>query len=127
MRRARRFSSDPKVAQMLTQMMNSPVLVVPTLAQVPDKLLGNVYVFTNGVVGGGPLGFQPDVFDRPAGAEGYTPLRALNRVTWKNEQFTRVLKSVAEINDAVTRDEVMIDRPGVVINMPMLTWPGGHR
>ena len=51
-------ASDAKVAGMLTGMMNSPVIVVPALADVPDTSLADVFVFTNGV--------------RPAGARGPT-------------------------------------------------------
>lgn len=32
---------------MLTEMMRSPVLVVPALAQAPPSLLATVYVFKN--------------------------------------------------------------------------------
>lgn len=120
-------ASDPKVAQMLSDMMASPVLVTPSLAQVSETLIANVYVFTNGIKGGGPFGFQPDVFDLPPGAAGYTPLRALNLVTWKEERSARVLKSAEEARAAEARGEVSISRPGVVINMPFLMWPGGSR
>ncbi|HNK62726.1 MAG TPA: hypothetical protein PKL78_02460 [Anaerolineales bacterium] len=71
-------ASDPGVAEKLTNMMKSPVVLVPSLANVPDDLLANVYVFTNGIAGSGPFGFQADVFDNPPGTDGYTPLRRLN-------------------------------------------------
>lgn len=120
-------ASDPKVAKLLTDMMGSPVLVVPSLSQIPDTLLANVFVFTNGIEGGGPMGFQPDVFDRPPGDPGYTPLRALNLVTWKEERTAKELKTAVLVRAAESGKEVTISRPGVVINMPFLTWPGGHR
>lgn len=120
-------ASDPKVAELLTRMMKSPVLVVPQLAQAPEGVLATVYVFKNGVKGGGPFGFQPDVFEKPPGVQGYSPLRALHLVTWKNEQSARLLKSAAEVKEAEAKGEVTIERPGVVVNMPMLTWPGGRR
>ncbi len=120
-------ASDPQVAEMLTEMMGSPVLVVPSLAQAPEAMLANVYVFTNGVPGDGPFGFQADVFDNPPGTEGYSPLRALNQVTWRDEEDARVLKSAAEVQEAAAQGEVTIERPGVVVNMPFLTWPGGQR
>jgi len=41
-------ASDPKIAKLLTDMMQSPVLVVPSLAETPPPLLANVYVFANG-------------------------------------------------------------------------------
>ncbi len=119
--------SDPKVAQLLTEMMKSPVLVVPALAEAPPALLASVYVFTNGVRGGGPFKFQPDVFDNPPGSDGYRPLRAVALVTWKNEAAARVLKSDREVKAAEQAGEIVIERPGVVANMPLVTWPGGGR
>lgn len=108
-------------------MMGSPVLVVPSLAEVPEASLANVYVFTNGIEGDGPMGFQPDVFDNPPNMEGYSPLRTLNLVTWVNEGDAREFKAAAEILAAEADGEVTIEQPGVVVNMPMVTWPGGER
>lgn len=120
-------ASDSKIAQLLTKMKGSPVLVVPSLAQAPQDMLANVYVFTNGLKGGGPLEFQPDVFDNPPDTEGYRPLRRLNLVTWKNAQAACELKTAAEVREAIAKGEVTVEQPGVVVNMPILTWPGGHR
>src|SRR6188474_178109 len=75
-------ASDAGVAEKLTNMMKSPVMFVPSLASVPDESLANVYVFTNGIEGKGPFGFQSDVFDNPPGTDGYTPLRRLNVIAW---------------------------------------------
>lgn len=121
-------ASDPKVAELLTNMMNSPVLVVSSLAQAPPSMLANVNVFTNGVrKGEGPFKFQADVFDQPPKTGGYSPLRAVNLVAWKNEGSARGLKSVAEVKAAEAAGEITITRPGVVVNMPLLSWPGGRR
>lgn len=124
-------TSDPDLAAILTEVMGgSPVLVVPALADIPGSALANVYAFANGVMPNGamgPLGFQPDVFDRPPGTEGYSPLRAVNLVTWEDEQTARVLTSAAEVQAAAAAGEVAIEQPGIVVNMPFLTWPGGHR
>ncbi len=108
-------------------MMGSAVLLVAELAQAPSSTLANVYVFTNGVSGPGPLGFQADVFDNPPGTSGYRPLRALVQVTWRNAQSARLLKSTGQVRSAESNGEVTLARPGVVINMPMMTWPGGQR
>jgi hypothetical protein len=120
-------ASDPKVAKLLTDMMGSPVFVVPSLAQAPEAMLANVYVFANGIKGGGPLKFQADVFDSPPGTEGYRPIRALKLVRWKNEQAARELKAATAVKEAETKGELTIEHSGVVINMPLLTWPGGRR
>ena len=120
-------ASDAGVAEKLTSMMQSPVVFVPSLANVPDESLGNVYVFTNGIDGMGPFGFQSDVFDNPPGTDGYTPLRRLNAVTWADPAKARELTSVADILSAEAAGELTIDQPGVVINMPFVVWDGGKR
>jgi hypothetical protein len=119
--------SDPEVSKLLTDMMGSPVPVVPSLAEVPEDLLANVYVFTNGVESTGPMGFQPDVFDRPPNRDDYTPLRNLVLVTWEDEGAARELKSVEEVKEAESNGEITLEKPGVVVNIPFLTWPGGQR
>lgn len=120
-------ASDAGVAEKLTNMMKSPVMYVPSLAQVPDEALANVYVFTNGVQGSGPFGFQADVFDNPPGTDGYTPLRRLNAVTWGDPAKARELTSAADVLAAEATGELTIEQPGVVINMPFVVWDGGQR
>ena len=120
-------TSDPDIAKLLTDMMSSPVLLVPGLADVPESALAEVYVFENGQEGTGPLGFQPDVFDNPPGKEGYSPLRRLNVVTWADPAQARLLKSTAEIISAQDASELTISQPGVVVNMPFVVWDGGKR
>ncbi len=120
-------TSDQEIADLLTGMMDSPVLVVPELAEIPEKALSKVYVFTNGVRGNGPLGFQPDVFDSAPGDEGYSPLRSLYLVTWEDESQARELKTLREVQEAEEAGEVTIERQDAVINEPFLTWPSGQR
>jgi hypothetical protein len=120
-------ASDPGVSDTLTNMMSSPVIHVPALANVPEDVLANVYVFSNGVEGTGPFGFQPDVFDNPPGKEGYSPLRRLNVVTWADSSNARELTSATDVLAAQAADELTIEQPGVVINMPFVVWDGGQR
>ena len=124
-------TSDPKIAKILTDMMGgSPVLVVPALAKAPPDLLARVYIFTNGKTGDGPtgpLGGQADIFEHPPGDAGYRPLRAVTLVTWKDVMAARVLKSIAELRRVIDAGAVSVEEPGVVVNMPFLTWPGGSR
>jgi hypothetical protein len=120
-------ASDPQVADMLTRMMGPKVLVVPTLKEIPDRLLATVFVFRNGIKGEGPMGFQPDVFDTVPGEPGYTPLRRVVFITWKEPQRARALRSAEEVRQAVQQGLAERETPGIVVNMPMLSWPGGQR
>jgi hypothetical protein len=124
-------TSDPDIASTLEEMMGSPVPVVESLAEMPEAARSAVYVFTNGVVpdgtSSGPLGFAPDVFDTAPGDEEYTPLREVMLVTWSAEADARVLTSEQEVLDAEAAGELDIEDTGIVVNMPLLTWPGGQR
>lgn len=123
--------SDPDIATTLEGMMGSPVPVVESLAQTPPGARSAVYVFANGIVPddtpSGPLGFAPDVFDTAPGDEAYTPLRELMLVTWVDEAQAEVLTSEQDVLDADSAGEVTIEDTGIVVNMPLLTWPGGSR
>ena len=120
-------ASDSGIAEKLTNMMKSPVLYVPSLAQVPETVLANVYVFENGVTGKGPLGFQPDVFNNPPGTEGYSPLRQIILTKWVDGVNATELKSAADILQAETDGKLTTTKTGVVVNMPFLVWDGGKR
>lgn len=120
-------TSDAGVAQLLTEMMSSPVIHVPTLADTPAEMLADVYVFDNGLEGMGPFGFQADVFDNPPDSDGYSPLRRVNVVSWVDPSKARLLTSVGEILAAKDAGEVTIAQPGVVVNMPFVVWDGGQR
>lgn len=120
-------ASDPDIAQTLSFMMGSPVAVVPALADAPEEMLAEIYVFTNGVSGMGPMGFQLDVLDHMPGESGYTPLRRVSHVSWSNPQQARVLRSATEIEEAQAEGLVTIETTEVVINAPVLQWRLGRR
>lgn len=123
-------ASDSSIARTLTEMMGSPVPTVPELAQVPENATAVVYVFTNGVRpdgARGPLEYQPDVFDCPLPERCYRPLREVRLLTWSDPAEARVLRSADTVRAALGAGQLTEERPGVVVNMPLLTWPGGKR
>ncbi len=123
-------TSDPEFAETLTDMMDSPVITVPTLARTPETALGSLYVFTNGLTPKGLrglLGFHPDVFDSAPGDPQYSPLRRVVRVTWTDDARPRLLASSDEVEQAIDTGELSVERTDIVLNAPLLTWPGGQR
>lgn len=124
-------ASDPEIAGILTGMMGSPVPVVPSLEEMPAEALSPVYVFTNGVKPQdtplGPLNFQPDVFATAPSDDDYTPMRQVVEATWTDEDQARVLKSVADIEQAEADGQLTLQPTEVVIVAPLLTWPTGRR
>jgi hypothetical protein len=123
--------SDPDVAKILTDMMGgSPVPVVPSLAKAPPEMLAPVYVFTNGYGGTGPmgpLGGQPDIFDKYPGQDGYSPLRNVILTTWAEGANVQMLMSLDALNAAIDAGAITTKEAGIVVNMPFLIWPGGTR
>ncbi|MGB4595369.1 MAG: hypothetical protein WBI14_05630 [Anaerolineaceae bacterium] len=120
-------ASDAGIADKLTNMMKSPVIFVPSLADVPESALANVYVFENGLTGKGPLGFQADVFNAPPGTDGYSPLRQIILTKWVDGTTAVELKSEAEILQAEKDAKLSLTKSGVVVNMPFIVWDGGKR
>ena len=120
-------ASDPDVAALLTDMMGPEVIVVPSLADIDEDILAGVYVFTNGLSGMGPMGFQPDVFDSVPGEDDYSPLRTIQLVTWAEDATPRLLDSVEAIQAAEADGELDIERSGMVVNMPILVWSEDSR
>jgi len=118
-------SSNPQVAERMTKLMGSVVLYVPSLAKVPEDSVANVYVFKNDVRGKGSFGYHVNVFDRPPGTPGYSPLRSMALVTRKNLQ-ARKLKSAAEVEEALNKREVTAEQV-TLGKVPLLTWSGGRR
>ncbi len=120
-------ASDSSVANMLTEMMGPRVMHLPKLAQTPDSLLADIYVFKNGIEGHGPFGFQPDIFGSVPGDPSYSPLHSIHLVRWKKDAEPRELKTVDALMKARSNGKLTIEEPGIVVNMPVLVWPGGHR
>ena len=84
-------------------------------------------MFTNGISGGGPFGFQPDVFDSVPGEADYSPLRAVRLVRWEAGTNPRLLGSLTDMETAEKADEISMAKPGIVVKMPILTWPREQR
>lgn len=120
-------TSDSVLADTLSKMMNSPVIHVPSLAQASAAMLANLYIFANGKTGLGTRGFQPDVLDNPPRSAGYSPLRAVWLVTWLEPTASRELTSAAQIVAAQRDGRVRVEKTGIVINTPLLSWPKGKR
>lgn len=119
--------SDAEVAALLTEMMGPQVVLVPELTNAPEELLDDLFVFTNGVRGTGPLGFQPDIFASVPSEAEYRPLRAIQFVTWQAGASPRRLRSADEVWAAADANEVVVESSGIVVNAPVLVWPNGNR
>ncbi len=124
--------SDEQMAQRLTMMVGYRTVHSSRLGEVSPDKVGKFYAFTNGVSqegvepwGGGPFGYQIDIFDSVPGDEGYTPLRNPQLVTWTEGVTPRILTSVAELLEAEASGELTIKPTDVIVNAPVVRRPSG--
>ena len=120
-------ASGAEYAEMVSKRQGWRVERAPALADAPPDAVSDVYVFTNGVAGGGLRGYQDDVFSStPGQPREYSALRQVSEVAWKVGQRPSVLSSEAEVLDARNGSRVTVERIGVVANMPQVQWDGGR-
>jgi len=125
-------TSDQKMANMMSMMVNFPTIYVSDLENIPEEDLGKFYVFTNGIpgtgpYGGGPFMFQIDIFDSVPGQDGYSEFKIPQLVTWNENSTPRLLTSVDELLQAETNGELSIQPADFVVNLPMLIWDSGTK
>jgi hypothetical protein len=73
-----------------------------------------IWAFTNGDEG------QRNVIDTVPGRKNYTPLWAVNLVTWRVNETPRVLRSAAAVRAAQRAGDVTIKAMPIVVNCPVL-------
>ena len=116
--------SDQNAADQLTEFTNFTVNVAAILSQTPEAARGQVYVFTNGINGTGPNGFQSPVLNAKPGDEAYSPLMQVSMVTWNDQSAAKEVKSVQEIMDAENNGTISINKTGIIANHPAVQWEG---
>jgi type II secretory pathway pseudopilin PulG len=118
-------ASDNKTAAMITNEIGFKVNFAPVLAQTPEASRGQAYVFTNGIAGQGPFGFQLPVVNAKPGDKGYSPLMQMNLVEWNQGVNAGELKSVQEIMNAQQNGSLTITKTDTIVNNPAIKWEGG--
>ena len=118
-------ASDNKTAAMITNETGFKVNFAPVLAQTPEASRGQAYVFTNGIAGQGPFGFQLPVINAKPGDEGYSPLMQMSLVEWNQGVNAGELKSVQEIMNTQQNGSLTITKTDTIVNNPAIKWEGG--
>jgi hypothetical protein len=118
-------ASDNKTAAMMTNETGFKVNFAPILVQTPEAARGQVYVFTNGIPGQEPFGFQLSVVNAKPGDQGYSPLMQMNLVEWNQGVTATELKSVQEIMAAQENGTLAVTKTNTIVNHPAIKWEGG--
>ncbi len=75
------------------------VAYTPTSANLlANAAAVDLFQFTNGLKGPGPLGFQPGIATAALGDEGYSPMWRISVVTWDEPKYASLLLTIDDIN-----------------------------
>ena len=108
-------ASNPDVAKALGVLFvnkTSPV----TLSGASSDL----YVFTNGIKGTGPMGYQASIAGSDVGQAQYSPMWRINAATWKDASSAKFLMSTSEIGMATSNGMLGTEIAGFVVNCPFV-------
>lgn len=120
-------SSDKDYAQTITEKQNWNVEFSSIISDVPNDVLGKLFVFKNGVKGDGIFGFQNEVVSNtPSQESEYTALNSVIEVTWKKGQKEIIFESPEEIINAKESGRIKFNATGIVLNTHQIVWPDGQ-
>jgi hypothetical protein len=114
--------SDKAMKDQIGNFTGYPVNYDPKLTKSQD--IGNLWIFKNGIIGPGFMGFQASVVDSIPGDPGYTPMWKVSIVEWKTGVTPTILGSDDAIAAAQTKGKITITPTNVVVNRPILQWGG---
>jgi hypothetical protein len=80
----------------------------------------DLYLFTNGIKGTGPMGFQASIASANVGDKAYSPLWRIQATTWKDPSHTEFLTSLTQITSAAQAGKLRINIARVVVNCPFV-------
>jgi hypothetical protein len=96
------------------------VFVNRTAPTLKSGSSSDLYVFTNGIKGNGPMGYQASIASTNAGDEAYSPLWRIQTVTWENPAQAQFLTSLDEITEHAKQGHLKTEVAGVVVNCPFV-------
>jgi len=80
----------------------------------------DLYVFTNGITGTGPAGFQASIGSTNIGDEFYSPFWRIQTATWADTESASFLTTTAEITEAAGNEELITALGGFIVNCPFI-------
>ena len=80
----------------------------------------DLYVFTNGLEGNGPMGFQASIGSTNVGDKFYSPLWRIQTATWDTPESAEFLKTTGEITQAASTGKLETGLAGFVVNCPFV-------
>jgi hypothetical protein len=90
-----------------------------TQTTISTSSSSDLYQFSNGIKGSGPLGFQSGVASAKPGDQYYSPMWRIQVITWKDPSMATVLENVNDITSK--SDQTTTTLAGFVVNCPFFS------
>ena len=112
-------ASNPDVAKAL-----GVLFVNKTGATTLSGASSDLFVFTNGIKGTGPMGYQASIAGANVGQPQYSPMWRINTVTWKDPVQAKFLTTTSDISMAASNGLLGTQIAGFVVNCPFVETEG---
>ena len=86
----------------------------------------DLWVFTNGIKGTGPMGYQVSITGSNVGDMQYSPIWRINTVTWKDPSNAKSLTTASEISSLASVGMLSTEIAGFVVNCPFVEVGGAE-
>lgn len=96
------------------------IFVNKTQNTLVSSAASDLYVFTNGITGTGPAGFQASIGSTNAGDDFYSPFWRIQTATWNDPENAPFLTTTAEITEASSNEELTTALGGFIVNCPFV-------
>ncbi|MFY9300587.1 MAG: hypothetical protein WAO91_05310 [Candidatus Nitrosotenuis sp.] len=96
------------------------VFAPKTGATLKSGASSDLFVFTNGISGTGPLGFQASIASTNVGDAFYSPLWRIQATTWKDAAKAQFLTKASEITSEGSNGALSTSIAGAVVNCPFV-------
>ena len=97
------------------------VIYVPKIQKtISNASSSDLYVFTNGLEGNGPMGFQASIGSTNVGDEFYSPLWRIQTATWTSPENAEFITTTGDISRAASNDALETGLAGFVVNCPFV-------
>ena len=113
-------ASEERIVSSVTNTTKFDVNYAPTLSNTSEIARQQGYVFTNGIKGNGPMGYQASIASTNAGDEAYSPLWRIQTVTWRDPEQAQFLTTLDEITEHAKQGHLKTEVAGVVVNCPFV-------
>jgi len=95
------------------------ILANKTQSTISTSSSSDLYQFSNGIKGSGPLGFQSGVGSTKPGDQYYSPMWRIQVVTWKVPSSATVLENVQDLTSK--SDQTTTTLAGFIVNCPFFS------